>query len=225
MLPGMETTTREAQGPGLTPESEGLVLPPGITLLEKTGSGRSCTVYKVTFQGETLALKSYTKDAINWYRNKKGLNIAVHEMMQNRAFRHVPELLPYTAKPVRVVGQDGSCSLCFLQEFVVGISVADLAARLGKLPGGLYEAGRKIANLCAEKELAGIDQFLHNTLVREHAHTWTPVIHDFKHLAQHSPSKSSEGPSLLARLGLRSKNPDEPAFIRHWRSLEGKVKG
>lgn len=225
MLCSMEKHVVEAQGPSLTPETEGLKLPPGLTLHTRAGSGRMCTVYRASFQGENVALKAYHPEAVTWYRNRHNLNIAVHEMAQNRAFRQVPELLPYTAKPIRVIGQDGSVSLCFLQEFINGVTVTELAMRLGSLPEGLLEVSRRIARLCADRDLPGIDQYLHSTLVREHAGQWTPVIHDFKHLPEPTPAKAGRaGGSLLSRLGLRGRESQEPDFIRHWLSLPGKAK-
>ena len=218
----MDNRSAEAQGPSLTPESEGLKLPPGLGLLRRVGAGRMCTVYQASFQGETVALKAYHPDAVTWFRNRHGLNMAVHEMAQNRAFRQVPELLPYTAKPIRVIGQDGSVSLCFLQEFIQGSTVEALASRLGKLPEALLEVSRRISRLCSDRGLQGLDQFMHSTLVREHAGQWTPVIMDFKHLPVEAPDRTSQGKSLLARLGLRGKNSQDPEFIRHWLSLPGK---
>jgi hypothetical protein len=219
MLAAMEKQVVEAHGAGLTAESEGLNLPPGMELHARQGSGRICTVYRATFQGETVALKAYHPDAVTWFRNRHSINIAVHEMAQNRAFRQVPELLPYTAKPIRVIGQDGSVSLCFLQEFINGQTVAELAAKQ-RLPEGLLLTSRRIAQLCADRGLQGLDQFMRSTLVREHAGQWTPVIHDFKHLPADTPAKTTHRPSLLSRLGLGGKNTHDPEFVKHWLSLQ-----
>lgn len=217
----MDNATSEAQGPSLTPESEGLKLPAGMVLEEKLGTGRMCTVYRAAFQGETVALKAYHPEAVTWYKNRHGLNIAVHEMAQNRAFRQVPELLPYTAKPIRVIGQDATVSLCFLQELVKGIPVEELARRLDRMPEGLLETGRRIARICADRKLAGIDQFLHSTRVREHAGQWTLVIHDFKHVPAEA-ARVEARPSLLSRIGLGGRKSQDPAFVQHWASLAGK---
>jgi hypothetical protein len=179
-----------------------------------------CTVYRASFQGDVLALKAYHPDAVTWYRNRHGLNIAVHEMAQNRAYRQIPELLPYTAKPLRVIGQDGKVSLCFLQELVKGIPVEELGKRVDKMPEGLLEVGRRIARICSDHDLAGIDQFLRSTRVREHAGQWTPVIHDFKHVPV-EPAKPQARPSILSRLGLGGRKSNDPAFVQHWAGLAG----
>lgn len=219
----MDDQKESAQGSSISPESEGLILPPGLELLEKLGKGSMCTVYKAHYQGETVALKVYSDKAVKWYRDKHSSNIAVIEMAQNRAFRKVPALLPYTAKPIRVLGQDGRHTLCFLQEFVDGFTVEDLGAHLGTLPEGLIQVGQVIAQSCEDEGLEGIEQFMQNTKVREKAGQWFPVIHDFKHIPTETGKKKS-GPSLLSRLGLGGKNRREARFVSDWRARAAKLR-
>ncbi len=143
-------------------------------------------------------------------------------MSQNRAFRKVPALLPYTAKPIRVIGQDGRFSLCFLQEFIDGLTVEELGAKLGHLPEGLFQVGRVIAQTCEDEGIQGIDQFMRNTLVRKKAGQWFPVIHDFKHVPAEG-SKKKSAPSFLSRLGLGGKGAQETGFIKEWRALSARL--
>jgi len=217
----MDDQNAPAQGSSITPESEGLNLPPGLELQEKLGGGRLTAVYRARFNGETVALKVYSEKAAKWYKNKLNKNIAVYEMSQNRRFRKSPQLLPYTAKPIRVIGQDGKYSLCFVQEFVEGKTVEELGKELGTLPESLMDIGQKIAQICEDEGLQGMDQFMRNTLVRKHAGQWFPVIHDFKHVPVETPKKS--GGSFLSRMGIGKGNSHEAEFVRQWRMLSKKL--
>lgn len=220
MLCGMDDQHAPAQGSSITPESEGLTLPPGLDLQKKLGESRMATVYQARYQGEDVVVKVYSDKAARWYKNKLNKNIAVFEMAQNRAFRKSPQLLPYTAKPIRVIGQDGQHSLCFLQEYIDGKTVEELARELGGLPEGLLSLGQKIARICEAESLDGLDQFMNNTLLRQHAGQWVPVIHDFKHVPVEA-SKNKPGGSLLSRL-LGRPPSDEAEFVRQWRAVSKK---
>ena len=199
-------------------QNAGLTLPAGIELIEKVAAGRMSTIYKARFMGETVALKNYSARAVDWYRKKHDRNIAIFEMSQNRNFRKVPALVPYTAKPLRVIGQDGSCSLCFLQEFVEGLTIDQLTAKLGRLPGSVLSAGELIDRTCRDEGLEGLDLFMRNVLLRESSGQWLPVLHDFKHLPTPRPSKASGG-RFLARLGLgRQKVVGRTGFLKDWES-------
>lgn len=215
----MDDQHAPAQGSSITPETEGLSLPPGLELQEKLGESRMATVYKARFKGEDVVVKVYSEKAARWYKNKLNQNIAVFEMAQNRNFRKSPQLLPYTAKPIRVIGQDGNYSLCFLQEYIEGKTVEELAREMGGLPEGLMALGQKIAQVCEAEGLQGLNQFMKNTLLRDHAGQWTPVIHDFKHVPIEATKKP--GTSLLSRmLGRPSSN--EAEFVRQWRAVSKK---
>ena len=217
----MDDQKAPAQGSSITPESEGLNLPPGLELQEKIGGGRLTAVYKATYQGDTVALKVYSDKAARWYKNKLNKNVAVYEMSQNRRFRKQAQLLPYTARPIRVIGQDGQYSLCFLQEFIDGKTVEELGRELGGLPEGLMAVGQKIAQICEDEGLEGMDQFMRNTLVRQHAGQWLPVIHDFKHVPVETP-KNRSGGSFISRL-LGKNNSGEAEFVREWRAISSKM--
>lgn len=205
----------------LDPADEGLNLPPGIELQEKLGAGRAGTVYKARFQGETIALKAYKVSAADWYRKKLDKNIAIYEMMQNRAFRKHKELVEYTAKPLRVIGQDGKCSLCFLQEYVDGVTLEQLNEQLGQIPGYLVRTGEMIARACEEHGLDGIDEFMKGVKFRQGANSWTPVMFDFKHVP--SGASKSTGPSLFQRLGLNRRSQGPQGFVGEWQALSERL--
>lgn len=217
----MNDTANDAQPDLLDPKDEGLRLPSGIELLEKVGKGRACTVYKARFQGETVALKAYKSAAADWYRKTIDKNIAVYEMMQNRAFRAQPDLVAYTAKPIRVIGQDGKASLCFVQEFVDGITIEELGERYGKIPGYLLKTGESIARTCEERSIKGIDDFMRGVKLRQSASTWMPVMFDFKHIPSDQPKQQKT--SLFQRLGLSRKPQGPGGFMGEWDALAQKL--
>lgn len=213
----MSDPNQDTQAPGLDPQAEGLRLPPGLELLELIGKGRAATVYKVRFQGEILALKAYKKSAADWYRKKLDKNIAVYEMMQNREFRKHKDLVTYTAKPIRVIGQDGKLSLCFLQEYVDGITIEELGERYGKIPGYLMSTGAMIARTCEEHSIKGVDEFMTGAKLRQSASTWVPMMFDFKHIPADRPKEVK--PSLLERIGIKKGPPLSPGFMGEWEAL------
>lgn len=195
-----------------------LDLPDGIEVLDPLGGGRYGQVYKARFQGEDVALKTYTQRAIDWYRKKLNVNIAVHEMARNREFRKVPALVPYTAKPLRVIGQDGKGTLCFLQEFIDGLTLEQLAEKVGHLPHSLLSAGKLIDRSCEEAGLEGVDTIMREVLVRQQSGQWVPVMYDFKHPPQARPARGGGG-SLLARLGLGRGKTARSGFLQDWERL------
>ncbi|MEM1412707.1 MAG: hypothetical protein AAGH19_10155 [Pseudomonadota bacterium] len=217
----MSDATTESSAPGLDPAAEGLKLPAGIDLIEKVGSGRAATVYRARFQGDVVALKAYKPSAADWYRKKLDKNIAVYEMMQNRAFRKHKDLIKFTAKPYRVIGQDGKSSLCYLQEFVDGITIAELGDRYGSIPGYLMRTGEVIAQTCEERSIPGIDEFMRHCRLRQNASTWMPVMFDFKHIPAERPKEGKK--SLLQRIGLDRKPPLPPGFMGEWESLNRRL--
>lgn len=217
----MTETNEDRAATGLDPAAEGLTLPDGIVLLEKVGSGRAATVYKARFQGETIALKAYKSNAASWYRKKLDKNIAVYEMMQNRALRKHAELIKYTAKPLRVVGQDGKASLCFLQEYIDGITLEQLGDRYGHIPGYLMRTGESIARVCEEHSIKGVDDFMKGVKLRQSASTWLPIMFDFKHIPSDKPQEVK--PGLLQRFGLNKAPPVPAGFMGAWETLNRKL--
>lgn len=217
----MTETNNESAAASLDPAAEGLTLPDGITLLEQIGKGRAATVYKAEFQGDVIALKAYKSSAASWYRKKLDKNIAVYEMMQNRAFRKHSDLVVYTAKPLRVIGQDGKSSLCFLQEYIDGITLDELGDRYGSIPGYLMRTGEMIARTCEERAIKGVDDFMKGALLRQNASTWLPVMFDFKHIPSDRPQEVK--PGFLQRIGLSKRPPQKPGFMGEWEALNRRL--
>ncbi len=217
----MTDTASAAPAGVLDAKAEGLSLPPGLELIDKVGAGRAGAVYRARFQGEIVALKAYKGSAADWYKKKLNKNIAVHEMMQNREFRKQPELVNYTAKPIRVIGQDGKFSLCYLQEYVDGITLEELGERYGRIPGYLMKTGEAIARICEEHSIKGVDEFMKGVKLRQTSSTWVPVMFDFKHIPTDQPKEVK--PSLLQRLGLSKRPPARPGFMGEWESLNQRL--
>jgi hypothetical protein len=157
----------------------GLRLPPDLEPLEVAGEGSQCIVFKAVYRGDMVAMKVYRPEAIERFRKKHKKNIAVYEMSRNRSFRKVPELLPFTAKPLTVMGHDGKCTLMFLQEFVEGITVEELARSNRGLPASVLEAGENIVRTAEMHELYMLELAVDNAMVRNQNGVWTPVLYDF----------------------------------------------
>ena len=184
-----------------TPEVEaavnelgGVNLPDNVTLLEVIGRGSRSIIFKAEYRGEKVALKVYRPETVSAYRKKHNVNIAVFEMSQNRKFRKVPELLPFSAKPIMVLGHDGKQSVCFIQELIEGKPLTELANDLGRLPTSVLEAGELIARVGEQAGLTSLDLDYRNVLVRQQSGRWLPVIHDFNEpIREQSSGKSFMG--------------------------------
>jgi predicted Ser/Thr protein kinase len=194
-------------------------LPEEIRLLEVAGRGSRSIVFKATYRGETVALKVYRPEAIEKYRKKYELNIAVFEMSQNRKFRKVPELLPFSAKPIMVLGHDGKQSVCFMQEFIDGKPLTELAEANKGVPSSVLEAGEVIARAGEQAGLKELDLDYRDVMVRPQAGRWLPVIHDFNQVP-------SEHPANKAFMGLFKKGP-RPNYeiVRDWASYSEECAG
>ena len=124
---------------------QALRVPRSVKLGPLAGRGKRSITFRATCGGEHVALKVYRRKFIDKYRRRYGLNIARYEYERNVAFHALETLRPYAAEPVGVFDDEAASSLCFLQEFVDGISLKQLAAREGGVPPETLEAARTAA--------------------------------------------------------------------------------
>jgi hypothetical protein len=195
----------------------GLNLPLELKPLEVAGQGRRSITFRADYQGEVVAMKVYRPAFIEKYRRKYDVNIADFEISRNRAFRKIPELLPFAARPLAVMGLDGECSLMFLQEFVEGMVLAELAEKNKGLPESVLEAGKTIVRVAELNGLHDLDIFYKNVLVREDSGVWLPVVHDFNQMPQdrHPPNPFL---ALAIKTGLRKRSHRDYRCLREWHS-------
>jgi len=191
-----------------------LILPEDLVPLSLAGEGRRSVTFRAEYRDEIIALKVYRQELIQKYQQRYGLNISQFEYDRNQAFYAVEALRPYSAWPIKVLGIDDGYSLCFLQEFIDGPSLVELAEKNHGLPYSVLDAGRLI---CKKAEAAGLhdlDLFYKNVLVRKQHDTWLPVIHDFNLVPQY---QFPPNPFLAFAYftGLRRKSH------RDWRCLKG----
>lgn len=193
----------------------GLALPAGLEPVAVAGEGRRSITFKAAYRGDTVAMKVYRPGFIEAYRSKYGVNIGVFEMSRNRAFRRVPGLKPFAARPIAVMGREDGCSLLFLQEFVHGTPLAKLGRELGGLPDSLLEAGESIVRIAELNGLHDLDLFYTNILCRQVGGAWQPAIHDFNLMPQHlyPPNPFLK---LALRTGLRKRSHRDYRCIRQW---------
>jgi len=201
-------------------EVGGLRLPSDLEPISVAGSGLRSITFKASYRGETVAMKAYRPDVIDRYRKKYDVNIAVFEMSRNRAFRKVPELLPFAAKPLSVMGHDGRYSLLFLQEFIDGIPMKELAELHKGLPESVLESGETIVREAEMNELHDLDLACDGMMVRQVKGVWQPVIHDFNLMPQHRfPSNSVL--KLAFKSGARKFSHRDYRALEQWRKVTG----
>jgi len=191
-----------------------LILPENLVPTELAGQGRRSVTFKANYAGETVALKVYRDEFIRKYQQRYKLNIAEFELSRNQAFYSVEALQPYSARPIKVLGVDDGYSLCFLQEFIEGPSLLELAIRKQGLPQSVLDAGKLICEQAESAGLHDLDLFYKNILLRKPDDIWLPVIHDFNLVPQY---KFPPNPFLaFAYLsGIRKRSH------RDWRCLKG----
>jgi len=191
-----------------------LMLPENLVPTDLAGQGRRSLTFKADYLGEVVALKVYRKDFISKYQQRYGLNIGHFEFSRNQAFYSVEALRPYAARPIKVLGIDDGYSLCFVQEFIDGPALLELAQKNRGLPQSVLDAGRHICQVAEKSGLHDLDLFYKNVLVREQDGVWLPVVHDFNLVPQYLYPPN---PFLaLAYLtGLRKRSH------RDWRCLKG----
>lgn len=194
----------------------GLRLPPDLEPLEVAGEGSCSITFRANYRGDVLAMKVYRPESVERFKKKYKQNIAVYEMSRNRKFRKISELLPFTAKPIAVMGHDGKSTLLFLQEFVDGISVKELAERNKGLPDSVLEAGETIVRVAEMNELYDLGLSLDSAYARKNAGVWTPVLHDFNQPPQ--AEKQSGGFFSKAFGGNNKKSKRDYQAIAEWRA-------
>ncbi|MBT8062020.1 MAG: hypothetical protein HKO64_04710 [Xanthomonadales bacterium] len=199
-------------------EVGGLRLPSNLEPLAVVGSGSCSIVFKASFRSETVAMKAYRPEAIDRYRKKYDVNIGVYEMSRNREFRKVQELLPYTAKPLSVMGHDGKHSLIFLQEFIKGRPLIEVAEQNDGVPESVLEAGETIVRMAEMNDLHDLGLDPHDVLLRQLRGVWQPVLHDFNGMPQHlyPPNPIIK---MAFKTGARKKSHRDYRAIEQWRKL------
>jgi len=191
-----------------------LNLPAHVQAFEFAGEGRRSITFRAEHRGEIVALKVYRQEFIHKYQQRYNINIAQFEIDRNQQFYDIELLRPYAARPIEILGIDDGFSLCFLQEFIVGHTLVELADMKHGLPQSVLDAGRFICQTAEAAGMHDLDIFYKNVMVRKQGETWLPVLHDFNMIPQH---QHPPNPFLaLAYLtGLRRKSH------RDWRCLKG----
>jgi len=193
-----------------------LNLPPDVVPVDLAGQGRRSVTFRAEYLGEVVALKVYRDEFIHKYQQRYALNIAQFEFERNRAFYAIGPLRPYAAQPKKVLGVDDGCSLCFLQEFISGLTLVELAKSNRGLPQSVLEAGKLICDKAEASGLHDLDLFYKNVMVRRQNDTWLPVLHDFNLLPQY---RYPPNPFLaLAYLtGLRKRSHRDRRCLKGWK--------
>ena len=193
-----------------------LNIPDDLVVLEVAGQGRRSVTYRAELRGGIVALKVYREEFIQKYQQRYGVNIARFEFGRNQAFYELDALREYAARPIAVLGADDDYSLCFIQEFIDGIPLVELARRQSGLPASVLEAGELICARAGAAGLFDLDIFYKNVMVRRLGDVWLPVLHDFNLMPQYMYPPN---PFLaLAYLtGIRKKSHRDRRCLRGWK--------
>ena len=193
-------------------------LPPGLEVEGLLGSGRRSVVWTARYRGEPAVLKCYREAFVRKYRERYGLDIARFEFSRNEAFRAVPGLARFAARPLALTGQDGVGPPGFVQERIDGVPLVELARREGGLPRSVLEAGDLIVARAEAAGLHDLDLYYENILLRRCDGEWLPALHDFNLVPQH---RYPPNPFLAFayRSGLRRKSHRDYRCIRQWRTV------
>jgi hypothetical protein len=195
-----------------------LRVPPAVELGPLAGRGKRSITFRATWRGEHVALKVYRRKFIDKYRRRYALNIARYEYERNVAFHALETLRPYAARPFGVFDDEAASSLCFLQEFVNGISLKELAAREGGVPPETLDAGRRIVAAASAAGLYDLDISTRNIMVRNTEAGWMPVVYDFNLVPQYL-YPPNPFVALAYWSGLRRKSHRDHRAIRNWARL------
>ncbi len=195
-----------------------LRLPPQVEIESIVGRGKRSITFRAAHAGAPVALKVYRRRFIDKYRRRYGLNIARYEYERNVAFHAVDALRPFAARPIAVFDDAAVCSLCFVQEFVVGVSLKELAARQGSVPPETLEAGQRIVFAASAAGLFDLDISTRNIMVRRTAAGWMPVVYDFNLVPQYL-FPPNPWVALAYRSGLRARSHRDHRALRNWARL------
>jgi hypothetical protein len=177
-------------------------LPAEIELGPIVGRGRRSTVYRARLHGREVAVKLYRPEATAKYQRRCGPTAARFEYQRNLAFHRVGALRPFVAEPLRAVGEDDECCDAFVQEFIEGRTVREVAQEQGGIPLETLAALKNFVELAGSAGLFDIDISPTNMKLRHNAGGWLPVLFDFNLIPQH---RHAPNPWvwLLYRTGLR----------------------
>jgi len=200
-----------------------LKLPRTLELLDIAGQGRRSITYRANYHGEVIALKAYRQAFIDKYRQRFKLNIAQFEFERNQAFYNVEKLRPYAARPIAVLGIEDQYSLCFLQEFLSGPTLVELARQNHGLPQSVLDAGQLICQAAEASGLHDLDIFYKNVMMRKQKGVWLPVLHDFNLLPQYLYPRNPFL-ALAYFTGLRKKSHRDWRCLKGWQDYSGHCK-
>lgn len=175
-------------------------------------------VWAATYRGQAAVLKLYRDAFVCKYRERFGVDIARFEFSRNEAFRAVPGLARYAARPLALTGQDGAGPAGFVQERIDGVPLVELGRREGGLPRSVLEAGDRIVARAEAAGLHDLDLYYENVLLRRCDGEWLPALHDFNLLPQYlyPPNPFL---AFAYRSGLRRKSHRDYRCIRQWRAF------
>lgn len=173
-----------------------------LTLGPPIGRGRRSVVYAGWWSGEPVVVKQYTPQSVRKYRCRYRVSIAQFEHDRNAAFYAVPDLRPFTAKPIAWTTSSAATGELFVQEQVDGIDLRELLDETGRLPGAVLRSIDRVVHVASGHGLYDIDMSPSNFRMQPDGDGWRPVLFDFNLMPQHLHAPNPFV-ALLYRTGLR----------------------
>ena len=190
-------------------------MPDEIEVLKFLGRGRRSFSYKARYDGHNAVIKIYRKEFIEKYDNKCNIDIAEFEFERNTTLYNIEQIRHYIARPFKVFAKNSSYTHSFIQEYVEGITLKQLIAKLGYLPSEVLDAGYKIVRNAESFGVHDLDISVGNILVVEENEGWAPKLYDFNLLPQHmSPPNFIMAAGI--KLGLRNKSHRDYRSLKNW---------
>ena len=189
-------------------------LPASIVPGAMIGEGRRSRVFRAAWQGRPVALKIYRRPYVDRYRRRLGLSIARFEHDRNKAFHDIPELRPFVAEPLLVIGEGDGMDDAFVQELLEdAVALSEVLLRTGHVPPETLDAVRDIIRIASAAGLHDIDLDPDNIRLHETPEGWLPVLFDFNMIPQHVRAPNPFV-ALLYRTGLRDRSYRDRRWLR-----------
>ena len=193
-----------------------LTLPEEIQVIEFMGRGRRSFSYKGKYENQGVIIKVYRNEFVEKYKSNHNIDIAEFEFQRNSKLYSIDAIRPYIAKPYKFFPIDSNFTHSFIQQYVEGITLKQLIARLGYLPNEVLNAGYKIVRLAESEGIHDIDISVGNILVVDNDGVWIPKLYDFNLLPQHI-SAPNPFMAFCFKVGLRRKSHRDYRSLKNWK--------
>lgn len=205
---------------GFETELGQISLPAEIEVIGFLGKGRRSRSYKGKYGNQDIVVKVYYEEFVQKYIRKYNIDIAEFEFERNSTLYDIDAIKSYITKPYRFFPIGGNYTHSFIQEYVDGITLTGLVARLGYLPQEVLKAGYEIVRTAESHGIHDLDISAGNILTVNcnEGEGWIPKLYDFNLLPQHV---SPPNPFIAwgIKTGIRSKSHRDYRSLKNWQRM------